>query len=358
MSRRSRIHVPGGTYYIAHRALPNRYLFSQPEHYALIERLVPDALKHAGARLLGYCWMPDAIHLALRSGERPVGDFMREIAGRFSRALQRSTGIPGPLFHGRYRVTLIDPDHYLDLLIRYLHFLPVLAGLAGHPDQYRHSSHRAYVGGESALPVDTRPLRQRINALYGNDAPYHRLMTEPPPSTIGVLLERGRPDTPGILGDTRFVARLPLSASVRVPRPRPSVDQITSYVAGLHDLSPEHIRSRSRRHALVAARAQVAWYAVERRVATLDEVARYFRLSPSSLSRAIARHQTRTPELFTHEILAGLDEASGGLNGVFGGPGSPEKATPPREASCRQRREALIPDPRTNEDFAAIGDPR
>jgi hypothetical protein len=42
----------------------------------------------------------------------------------------------------------------------------------------------------------------------------------------------------------------------------------------------------------------IGWYATERRVATLSEVARRLRRDPSTLSVAISRYRTCRPELF------------------------------------------------------------
>ena len=56
--------------------------------------------------------------------------------------------------------------------------------------------------------------------------------------------------------------------------------------------------SNSRQREVTLARALIAWYATERRVATLSEVARYLRRDPSTLSVAVSRYRLCRPELF------------------------------------------------------------
>lgn len=302
MPRRRPIHVPGGTYYVVRRTHLSRPVFSQPDDYALIAELLPTALKRTGARLLGYCWMPDAIHLALQIDVAPIGHFMRELTSRYARYVHRRSGERGQFFRGPYQSTLIDPDAYLLRLIQYLHYIPVLADLVQHPDEHSYSSHRIYLGTAHYPLLFTKPLLQLIDSFDEDRIPYRRLMAEMPSATTGTLFERGHADTPGILGDRQFIAGLPRRG--RLPsHSKWSLDEIAAHVARAHDVPRSHLLSRSRRHQLVVARARIAWYATERRVTSLGEVARYLGHSASSLTRAIGRHQLRQPELFTFDAF-------------------------------------------------------
>jgi hypothetical protein len=153
--------------------------------------------------------------------------------------------------------------------------------------------------------MHTKPLLQLIGSFdKDRTGIYRRLMAEAPPAAIGALLNRGHADTPGILGDPEFIARLPRRG--RTSRSKWSLDEIVAHVAQVNDVSHAHLLSRSRQHKLVLARAQIAWYATERRVASLGEVARYLRHSASALTRAVTRHQLRKPELFTLRAFAPL----------------------------------------------------
>jgi hypothetical protein len=61
--------------------------------------------------------------------------------------------------------------------------------------------------------------------------------------------------------------------------------------------------SRSRQRQLALARALIAWFATERRICTLSEVARRLRRDPSTLSVAISRYRELRPDLFKLNAL-------------------------------------------------------
>jgi putative transposase len=126
MSRRQRLHVPGGTYYVVQRGSTTRPIFSQHQDYQLFERLLATALRRTGSRLHAYCWTPDAIHLALQIDSVSVGRFMQGITSRYARSIHERAAESGHFFRQRYKAILIDPNTYLLKLVRYIHHLPVL----------------------------------------------------------------------------------------------------------------------------------------------------------------------------------------------------------------------------------------
>jgi hypothetical protein len=171
-----------------------------------------------------------------------------------------------------------------------------------HPDDYCYSSRGAYLGRSHCSFLNPSPLVQLIGSLDQDPATYRRLLAHSPPAAVRAMFEGGGESTPGVLGDDEFFASLPRRG--RTVRSTRSLDDIAELVVRMHDIQRAQLLSRSRRQDLVLARAQLAWYATERRVATLCEVARYLRRSASSLTRAIARHQRRQPELFTFDAFA------------------------------------------------------
>ena len=60
---------------------------------------------------------------------------------------------------------------------------------------------------------------------------------------------------------------------------------------------------RSRQRRLALARALITWYATERGVATLAEVARRLQRDPSTLFVAVERYRMLRPELFNLTAL-------------------------------------------------------
>lgn len=133
MSRRSRLHVPGGVYYVVQRSNARQPIFTDAADYAIFERLIGITVARCRARVHAFCWQVDAIHLVLQVADTPVGRFMQRLSSQYARRVHRRQGNGGHLFQQRYQSLLIDPDRYLLPLIRYLHLIPVRAGSVEDP---------------------------------------------------------------------------------------------------------------------------------------------------------------------------------------------------------------------------------
>jgi hypothetical protein len=130
---------------------------------------------------------------------------------------------------------------------------------------------------------------------------YRRLMFEAPALDEGVHFERGSDDDPRVLGDRQFMADIP--RHMRVYRSSYSLDQVIDTVSTTLGVERSEVLSRSRQRRLSLARALITWYATERGVATLAEVARRLERDPSTLFVGVERYRTLRPELFNLTAL-------------------------------------------------------
>ena len=110
MSRRSRLHVPGGVYYVVQRSNANQPIFTDAADYAIFERLLATMLARCRARVHAFCWEVDAIHLTLQVTDMPVGRLMQRLSSQYARRVHRRQGNGGHLFQQRYHSLLIDPE--------------------------------------------------------------------------------------------------------------------------------------------------------------------------------------------------------------------------------------------------------
>ena len=262
-------------------------LFGSEHDRALLNQIVAEAINRFGARIHAFCWMSNHLHALVQIGERPLGLLMQRIAMRYSRHRHKSLNTTGHLFERRYRAKLVDVDEYFLTLLRYVHLNPVKARIVRDPAEYPWSSHRAYLGMESILWLTTdfglslfsNRLDQARDAyaqfvLQGDD------MDDPG--------QGSHPDDPRILGSDDFINKLPL------PRYRPrsplTLEQLATSTAEAHNISVELLRSRSRARTLTPIRIELTRRAIELRIATLSEVARFLLREPSALSQLLARH--------------------------------------------------------------------
>jgi putative transposase len=286
MSRRSRLHVPGGVYYVVQRSNARQPIFTDAADYAIFERLLATMLARCRARVHAFCWEVDAIHLS----------------SQYARRVHRRQGNGGHLFQQRYHSLLIDPDAYLLKLIRYLHLIPVRSGTVRDPNDYALSSQRAYLG-MTQIPWLTTSVSLRMLAQRPEQAryAYRRLMFEAPAVDEGAHFERGCDDDPRVLGDRQFMADIP--RHMRVYRSNYSLDQVIDTVSCTLGVERSEVLSRSRQRRLSLARALITWYATERGVATLAEVARRLERDPSTLFVGVERYRNLRPELFNLTAL-------------------------------------------------------
>jgi putative transposase len=302
MSRRSRLHVPGGVYYVVQRSNASQPIFTDAADYAIFERLLATMLARCRARVHAFCWEVDAIHLALQVTDMPVGRLMQRLSSQYARRVHRRQGNGGHLFQQRYHSLLIDPDAYLLKLIRYLHLIPVRSGAVRDPNDYALSSQRAYLA-MIQVPWLTTSVALRMLAQRPEQAryAYRRLMFEAPAVDEGAHFERGCDDDPRVLGDRQFMADIP--RHMRVYRSSYSLDQVIDTVSCTLGVERSEVLSRSRQRRLSLARALITWYATERGVATLAEVARRLERDPSTLFVGVERYRTLRPELFNLTAL-------------------------------------------------------
>lgn len=302
MPNRHRLHVPGGTYYVFRRTDSRHPIFTRPEEYARFEELLPMALAAGDVKLLAYCWLPESLHLVVEIGERPISGFMRDLMWRYSRSPWHREVEDRPWFRERYGATLVQAETHLEDLIRHVHYLPVRAHLAAHPDGYPYSSHHAYVGKRARPLVRTRRLLRLLGCRGRDRVAYDRIIAEIPSESLGALFERGKPDSPGVVGDEQFLSNCATSALARTPPSARLIEKLVAQIAQRQALAVADICSNSRRRELVIARAQIVWLATRWNIGSLTDVSRHLRHSPSAMTRAVARYRYSRPELFPTDM--------------------------------------------------------
>ena len=149
MSRPLRIEFPGAWYHVMNRGAAYRNIFHNDNHRFLLMDLLSEIHRMFRVETHGYCLMDNHYHLLLHTPEGNLQRAMRHLNGVYTQRFNRSEETDGPLFRGRYKAILIEPDAYLLNVSRYIHLNPVAAGLTHLAVEYQWSSYRAYIGLES-----------------------------------------------------------------------------------------------------------------------------------------------------------------------------------------------------------------
>jgi len=254
------------------------------------EALASDGVDRFGHRIHAYCALPRQVRLVVEVREVPLGRVMHNLAYRYTRYVNDRYGRTGSLFHDRYRSVLVDPDHYLVPLVRYVHRRPVAAGLCNEAHRYRWSSHRTYLGldhkdwiHQGLVLSLLGPTVEEAREAYRDTMAW--LGEGPGPRAMDLGFEGG------ILGDADFRAALRGDDAVEVSASGSaiSLDQLAARAARARGLDVAAVKDKGRSRAASQVRQIVGYLAFENGIGTLTEVARFFGRDLTTLSRGVER---------------------------------------------------------------------
>jgi putative transposase len=195
----------------------------------------------------------------------------------------------GHVFGGRYKAVIVDSDEYLLELAAYIHLNPVRVGITTLPEQYRWSSHRAFLGEESLRWLETdfilSQFSTNLNSARKCFAAFVRsLVNEPRKEEFH---GEKNPDS-RIFGNDFFVASM-LEEADSKPSQKPDLSAVIEAIKEIYKIGDDELTG-VRRDALTAeARALAAWATLELSSGRLTELAKYLNRDPSTLTSGVRR---------------------------------------------------------------------
>ena len=145
MSRPLRIQFPDAWYHVMNRGRRGDLIFKNKGDYHAFIDLLRDCTEMWNMRVVAYCLMGTHYHILLQTPNGNLSRCMRHINGVYTQNFNRSRGLDGHLFRGRYKSILVDSDANLLELLRYIHRNPIEAGIVDRLDSYQWSSHKGYL---------------------------------------------------------------------------------------------------------------------------------------------------------------------------------------------------------------------
>jgi putative transposase len=145
MARPLRIQFPGAWYHVMNRGRHGEPIFKDRRDYYRFIDLLQETADMWNLRIAAYCLMENHYHLLIQTPDANLSRCMRHIDGVYTQRFNLRYDCDGQLFRGRYKSILIEIDHYLLQLVRYIHRNPLKAGLVDHIDNYPWSSHKGYL---------------------------------------------------------------------------------------------------------------------------------------------------------------------------------------------------------------------
>ena len=195
MARPTRIDFPGAWYHVLNRGIEKRSIFRSQRCYERFIELLSALPQRFGLKLHGYILMPNHYHLQVETPEANLSRAIHWLNVGYSVWLNRKYRRVGPLFQGRFKAILHEPDEAV-IINRYIHLNPVRVKAAG--------GHEGRPSSEAEITKDL--ARQRVEILEqfpwssygyfaGTRAPVAWLSTQPILECFGQGSERKRQAT-------------------------------------------------------------------------------------------------------------------------------------------------------------------
>jgi putative transposase len=320
MPRQARIDFPGGLHHLMVRGIERKRIFRTDLDYeAFLDRLC-SLLLETKTPCFAWVFMPNHVHLVLRTGCIPLASLMRRLLTGYAVTYNRRYHRHGPVFPNRYKSVLCQEDTYLLELVRYIHLNPLRAKIVPDMDglgRYSYSGHSAIMDLRKRSWQDTDTVLEYFGTRRGpSQKKYLEYVME------GVAQGR-RPDLVGgglirslggwaaveelrkrsgrfkgderILGNSDFVEEV-LKASEEKMQKRYELradgfdlEKILKRVEDLLNVSLEEIKGRGRYPKVVEARSLVSYWAVRELGMEGTEVARRLGVTQPAVSQAVAR---------------------------------------------------------------------
>ena len=165
MARLSRIVVPNQPLHIMHRGNNRQDIFKSEDDLIRIRKDIKHSLSKAGCYLHAYVVMTNHLHLLITpKNKEQLAKFMQSMANRYVRYYNAKHQRTGTIWEGRFKSCLVDSEHYLFALYKYIEMNPIKANMVEDIANYRCSSYRHNALGETDELITEHDLYKELGA--------------------------------------------------------------------------------------------------------------------------------------------------------------------------------------------------
>jgi REP element-mobilizing transposase RayT len=270
-----------------------------------------------------YAWtfMPNHIHILLRSGPSGISTFMRRLLTGYAVYFNRRHKRHGQLFQNRYKSIICQEDTYLLELVRYIHLNPLRAKIVkdlNGLDKYPYCGHSALTGKTKREWQDDEYVLKIFGKRVGTSRKNYRSYIEKGismgrrPELIGGGLIRSMggwdevkkirmrgqdriKSDQRILGDNDFVMEVlseseeNLSQKYKLASLGFNFEKVLKRVSILLELEEDYITGKGRQQDRVKARDLLCYWCAVKLGISMTELAKKLDLTLAAVSCAVRR---------------------------------------------------------------------
>ena len=149
MPRRPREEHDGAIYHVFARGVNRVRIFVDDEDYRRYLGLLRATIEETKWNCLGFCLMPNHVHLLIETPQPNLGVGMQQLHGTYAQWFNERHKRVGHLFQDRYRAEPVADETYLAALVPYVAMNPVAAALCARPEDWPWSSHAMVTTGRA-----------------------------------------------------------------------------------------------------------------------------------------------------------------------------------------------------------------
>lgn len=252
MARPLRIEFPNAYYHVINRGEEGRKVFPSSRYFQVFLEGVASASSRFNVEVHAYCLLGNEYHLLVKTPEGNLSRFMRQVDGLYAQNYLRMRQAAGSVFKSRYKSVLLQPEHYLLRLSRYIHCLA--PGARSQAKDYAWSSLAYY--SKRVKPPQWLKREEVLAQLNGGARPYSRYLAYVSEGTDEELMHfYARRNLQSVLGDEKFRQKVKRKAAPDTPRgvfrgalarQRPTIREVVALVAKQFKVSEESIYQAAR----------------------------------------------------------------------------------------------------------------
>lgn len=143
MARLPRLYLPGCSHHVIQRGNNREACFYSEEDYKAYLSFLKESAEKYQVAIHAFVLMTNHVHLLVTpKDEQGVSRLMQAQGRKYVQYFNHTHGRTGTLWEGRYKSTLVDSEHYLLTVYRYIELNPVRADMVEHASDYPWSSYR------------------------------------------------------------------------------------------------------------------------------------------------------------------------------------------------------------------------
>jgi putative transposase len=290
MPRQPRLQYPGACYYIVLQGNNRQDLFISNQDRRYFLSLLRSYKDRFSLKIFAFCLMTNEAHLLIETREANLSTFMQGFNTVYTKYFNGVHNTVGHLFQGRYKALLVDKDHVLPEVTRYIHLQPARGGLREKPWRYQWSSCAAYVESDEREPlVDSEPVLAQFGHIrLKQSVRYLQFIKDRLKSASDFLLPIVRGSA---IGSEAFLARAEEKArgpaapakAVHAADPR----RILAEVAQQHGLEADKITGPLQWRDISQARRLAAHRIWKEARLSVTQISALFNRTPSAISQML-----------------------------------------------------------------------